>query len=87
MHDEVSFTFVQALRDVVSAFHNNRTNPLLSLLKRISDEINPEEFSSIVGRVTSLNTAIEELSDVKEVRGDIVSTINDAVGAANSYQH
>ncbi|MCU7839422.1 MAG: AAA family ATPase, partial [Candidatus Thiodiazotropha sp. (ex Troendleina suluensis)] len=76
MPNEVSFTFVQALRDVVSEFHNNRTNPLLSLLKSKSGEINPVEYSSIVGQVTSLNTAIEELSDVKEVRGDIVGTIN-----------
>ena len=27
--NEVSFTFIQALRDVVAEFHNNRTNPLL----------------------------------------------------------
>ena len=33
---EVSFTFIQALRDVVSDFHNNRTNPLLTLLKNIN---------------------------------------------------
>ncbi len=84
MPNEVSFTFVQALRDVVSEFHNNRTNPLLSLLKGKSGEINPAEYSSIVGQVTSLNTAIEELSDVKEVRSDIVGTINDAVGDAYS---
>jgi len=29
---EISFTFIKALRDVVSDFHNNRTNPLLALL-------------------------------------------------------
>ena len=36
---EVSFTFVQALRDVVSDFQNNRTNPLLTLLRGKSGEI------------------------------------------------
>lgn len=37
---EVSLTFIQALRDVVAEFHNNRTNPLFTLLKSKSGEIN-----------------------------------------------
>lgn len=84
MTNEVSFTFVQALRDVVSEFHNNRTNPLLTLLKYKSGDIDHAEFSPIVDQVNLLNTAIEDLSDVKEVRGDIRDTINDAVGDAYS---
>ncbi len=86
MPREVSFTFVQALRDVVSEFHNNRTNPLLTLLKSKSGEINQAEFSPIVDQVTDLNTAIDELSDVTTVRDDIKDTINDAVGDAYSPQ-
>lgn len=77
---EVSFTFVQALRDVVADFQNNRTNPLLTLLKSKSGEINPLEFGPITAKVKDLNTAIEELSDVKEIRTDIRKTINDAAG-------
>ena len=84
MPKEVSFTFVQALRDVVSEFHNNRTNPLLTLLRHKSSEINQEEFQPIVEKVGSLNSAIEELSDVDEVRGDIRQTVNDTVGDAFS---
>ncbi len=38
MPNEVSFTFIKALRDVVSDFHSNRTNPL-TLLKRKSGGI------------------------------------------------
>lgn len=77
---EVSFTYVQALRDVVADFQNNRTNPLLSLLKSKSGEIKPEEFAPITTMVKDLNTAIEDLSDVKEVKTDIRKTINDAAG-------
>lgn len=84
MTNEVSFTFVQALRDVVSEFHNNRTNPLFALLKNKSGEINQDEFNPIVEQVNSLNAAIEALSDVKNVRSDIRDTINDAVGDAYS---
>lgn len=84
MTNEVSFTFAQALRDVVSEFHNNRTNPLLMLLKYKSGDIDQVEFSPIADQVTALNSAIEELSDVTEVRGGIRDTINDAVGDAYS---
>lgn len=77
---EVSFTFVQALRDVVADFQNNRTNPLLTLLKSKSGEINPAEFGPITMKIKDLNIAIEDLSDVKEVRADIRKTINDAAG-------
>lgn len=81
---EISFTFVQALRDVVADFQNNRTNPLLTLLKSKSGEINPAEFAPITTKVKDLNVAIEELSDVKEIRADIRKTINDAAGDAYS---
>ncbi|MGH1484711.1 MAG: AAA family ATPase [Cellvibrionaceae bacterium] len=84
MPKEVSFTFVQALRDVVSEFHNNRTNPLLTLLRYKSSEIKQGEFQPIVEQVGTLNSAIESLSDVDEVRGDIKQTINDTIGDAFS---
>ncbi len=84
MPNEVSFTFVQALRDVVSEFHNNRTNPLLTLLRYKSSEINQEEFQPIVDQVGTLNSSIEGLSDVDEVRRDIKQTVNDTVGDAFS---
>ena len=81
---EVSFTFIQALRDVVSEFHSNRTNPLLSLLKAKSGEIDHVEFQSIIDRVVDLNESIESLQDVQGVRADIRSTIRDAAGEAYS---
>ncbi|MEW6998405.1 AAA family ATPase [Colwelliaceae bacterium BS250] len=78
--DEVAFTFVKALRDVVSDFKNSRTNPLLKLLKLKSESINQAEFGPIVQIVEDLNTSIETLSDVKEIKSDIKGTINDALG-------
>lgn len=81
---EISFTFVQALRDVVAEFHNNRTNPLLSLLKSKSGDIDPELFTVITDQVKDLNDSIESLPDVQNVRTDIRSTIKDAAGEAYS---
>ncbi|MGE8421860.1 MAG: ATP-dependent nuclease [Sphingobacterium siyangense] len=81
---EISFTFIQALRDVVSDFHNNRTNPLLGLLKNKSGEINEAEYKPISDLVNDLNQSIESLPDVQNIRLDIKSTIQDAVGLTYS---
>lgn len=81
---EISFTFIQALRDVVSDFHNNRTNPLLTLLKNKSGEIKEEDYQPISDLVERLNESIEDLSDVQNIRLDIKSTIQDAVGLTYS---
>ena len=81
---EVSFTFVQALRDVVADFQNNRTNPLLTLLKGKSGEIDPATFQPITNLVKNLNEAIEGLEDVGAIRQDIRETIVDAAGETYS---
>lgn len=81
---EVCFTFVQALRDVVADFQNNRTNPLLTLLKGRSGEIDPQSFEPISALVKGLNDAIESLPDVGIIRTDIRDTITDAAGGTYS---
>ena len=81
---EISFTFVQALRDVVADFHNNRTNPLLTLLKSKSGAIDPKDFQPITTLVKDLNDAIEGLPDVEGIRNDIRETIGDAAGETYS---
>lgn len=81
---EVSFTFIQALRDVVSDFHNNRTNPLLTLLKNKSGEIKESDYQPISDLVKNLNEKIEMLDDVQNIRRDIKTTIQDAVGQTYS---
>ncbi|MCP1297615.1 AAA family ATPase [Chryseobacterium sp. S0630] len=81
---EISFTFIQALRDVVSDFHNNRTNPLLNLLKNKSGEITEASYKPINDLVKKLNDKIEELDDVQNIRKDIKTTIQGAVGQTYS---
>lgn len=82
-HD-ICFTFVKALRDVVADFNNNRTNPLLTLLRNKSEDIDEMEYQPISDAVTSLNKAIEGLSDVQEIRANIRETIKEAVGETYS---
>lgn len=81
---EVSLTFIQALRDVVAEFHNNRTNPLLTLLKSKSGEIDAAALVPIMDKVRGLNGAIEGLEDVQAVRKHILQTIKDTAGETYS---
>jgi len=80
LSNEVSFTFIKALRDVVADFHNNKTNPLLTLLRYKSDEISKDEIEPIIDTVVDLNEQIENLEDVKKINKDIATTIKEAVG-------
>ena len=77
---EISFTFIKALRDVVSDFHNNRKNPLLVLLKSQSDVDKSNDYEPIEKMVKQLNEGIETLPDVQQIRDNIKQTIKDAVG-------
>lgn len=79
---EVSFTFIKALRDVVSDFSGNRQNPLLNLLKRKSENIDTDKYKPITDKVKLLNSDIEALSDVQDVRTDIRRTIAETAGEA-----
>lgn len=77
---EISFTFIKALRDVISDFQSNKTNPLLSLLKNKSDEIPSSEFAPIMSSIKIVNEQIEALTDIQIIRNDIQNTISEAVG-------
>lgn len=81
---EVSLTFIQALRDVVAEFHNNRTNPLFTLLKSKSGDIDEAALVPIVGKVRDLNGDIEALEDVQSVRKHIRQTIKETAGETYS---
>lgn len=81
---EVSLTFIQALRDVVDEFRNNRTNPLLTLLKGKSGQLDPAQIAPIVQQVRDLNGAIEGLQDVQAMRTHIKETIHEAAGQTYS---
>ncbi|MDA0155146.1 AAA family ATPase [Vibrio sp. Makdt] len=80
MSNEVSFTFIKALRDVVSDFNSNRTNPLLTLLKSKSGDITQADFQPIADLIGTLNNEIEGLPDICDIRDDIVTTVGDTVG-------
>lgn len=80
LHEEVSFTFVKALRDVVSDLKNYRHSPLIALLKGLEAEISDEDAENIIELVAKLNTDISELEEIKQVSKGIQNTLHNTVG-------
>ncbi|MED7819073.1 MULTISPECIES: ATP-dependent nuclease [unclassified Francisella] len=80
LHEEVSFTFVKALRDVVSDLKNYRKSPLIALLKGLESEISDEDSENITGLVSDINNVISELDEIKKVSRGIQDTLHKTVG-------
>lgn len=80
LHEDVSFTFVKALRDVVSDLKNYRNSPLISLLKGLESEISDDESRNITTLVSDINNAISELDEIRELSSGIQNTLHKTVG-------
>lgn len=78
--NELSCTFVKALRDVEADLRSYRDNPLLSLLRGKEKAIDIAKKTSIESQVESLNNEITGLTEVKDVSQGISKSIRQAVG-------
>ncbi len=53
---------------------------MLTLLKSKSGKISQTDFQPIANLIETLNNEIEALSDIRDIRDDIVTTVSDTVG-------
>jgi predicted ATP-dependent endonuclease of OLD family len=84
IYPEITCTFAQALRDVVSDLKSYRSNPLLALLRGTESSIQIEDAQRITAAVTQLNTDISNLTEIKNIADGIQSTLQSTVGHAYS---
>jgi putative ATP-dependent endonuclease of OLD family len=78
--NELSCTFIKALRDVEADLRSYRDNPLLSLLRGKENSISVAKRDSIETKVDELNDEISELDEVKDISDGIAKSIKQAVG-------
>jgi len=78
--DELSCTFVKALRDVEADLRSYKDNPLLNLLRGKEKSIDIIQKLSIENKVNSLNDEISNLEEVKDISHGITDSIKQAVG-------
>jgi predicted ATP-dependent endonuclease of OLD family len=80
IHNEVSCTFIKALRDVESDLRSYANNPLLSLLRGKEKTVAVAKQNEIIDSVDKLNTQIGLLEEVKDIKDGIDKNIKEAVG-------
>lgn len=79
-HNEVSCTFIKALRDVESDLRSYTNNPLVSLLRGKEKTVEVGKQNEIIESIDKLNDQISTLDEVKEVKNGIDKSIKEAVG-------
>lgn len=80
IHNEVSCTFIKALRDVESDLRSYSTNPLINLLRGKEKTVEVSKQTEIIDSIDKLNDQISSLKEVKEVKEGIDKSIKEAVG-------
>lgn len=80
IHNEVSCTFIKALRDVESDLRSHANNPLLNLLRGKEKTVEVAKQTEIIESIDKLNEQISSLDEVKEIKQGIDKSIKEAVG-------
>jgi len=80
IHPEISCTFAQALRDVVSDLRRYRSNPLLTLLRGAGSSIQIEDATRISQAIKQLNLDISSLPEIQGIATGVQATLHSTVG-------
>jgi len=80
IHNEVSCTFIKALRDVESDLRSYSNNPLINLLRGKEKTVAVAKQNEIIDSINDLNDQISSLDEVNEVKKGIDKSIKEAVG-------
>lgn len=80
IHNEVSCTFIKALRDVEADLRSYSNNPLINLLKGKEKTVEIDKQDEIITSIDELNEKISSLDEVIEIKNGIDESIKNAVG-------
>lgn len=80
LYDEISCTFIKALRDVNNDLRSYSKNPLVSLLRGKEKTVEISIQSDLVSSINELNESISTLEEVSTVQKGIDSSLKQAVG-------
>lgn len=80
VRNEISCTFVKALRNVVTDLKKVRDSPLLNLLRGTTKDVQVEKYEEISDKVKDLNHSISSLEEISKLTSRIKTTLNDTLG-------
>ena len=78
--NEVSCTFVQALRDVETELKSYRSSPLLNLLRNSDGSKETKEKEALLNQIKDLNSKVGGLKEIKALSSSITKSIQGAIG-------
>ncbi len=81
LSEDISCTFIKALRDVESELRTYRNNPLITLLRGKGKNIEIEKIDDISSKVKKLNESISGLDEINDVAKGISYSLYKTVGA------
>jgi len=84
IYEEVSCTFVKALRDVVSDLRGHRNNPLLTLLRGTGSKVALKDSKKLIDTIVKLNEDIGSLPEIRTISANIQRTLARTVGHSYS---
>lgn len=82
--DQLSFTYVKALRDAVRELKYSKFSPLKYLFESLNSEVKKVDLEKIGKNVEDLNNNITNLENIQKFTKDIQKTINSSVGLSYS---
>ncbi|MCO5238913.1 MAG: AAA family ATPase [Chitinophagaceae bacterium] len=80
IHNEVSCTFIKALRDVEADLKSYANNPLVNLLRGKEKTVSVTKQNEIIDSIDQLNDQISTLDEVQDIKKGIDKSIKEAVG-------
>lgn len=82
-NDLINFTYIDALRDTVREM-NQKSNPLMSLIKKLESDITPNERQSVSNKIKELNDEITNVQQISNLSKNINEKIYESVGSVYS---
>lgn len=80
IYNEISCTFIKALRDVEADLKSYTNNPLIKLLKGKEKAVEITQKQEIISSINSLNDQISSLDEIEKIKQGIDNSIKNAVG-------
>lgn len=78
IYNEVTCTYIKALRDAEYELRNIRSNPLLNLVRDLGSKI---DGTPIIKQVNQLNTSISKLDQIQLLKERVKNTVHRTIGA------
>ncbi|MEJ7488362.1 AAA family ATPase [Staphylococcus pettenkoferi] len=84
MKQEISCTYIKALRNVIHDLKQRKRSPLLQLLKGSTSNLEVNQTKNIQRQIENINESISDLEEIKELTEKLKESLNNTLGLTYS---